>query len=187
MYRLDSIDSLTKQAKAHGLSIWTDLLNHIQNLPYGRNENRSDLSLVLSEGKGTCSSKHALLKKLADLNLIPNVQLVLGLYEMNAKNTAGIGNVLKENSLGYIPEAHCYLVINNQRVDVTSADSSFQKIKESLLLEKEIQPEQVAKFKVNFHQEYLKNWLKESNSSFTFAEVWKIREACIANLEQTQK
>jgi hypothetical protein len=38
------------------------LIEKVKNIPYGRNSNRTDFSLVISENKGTCSSKHAFLK-----------------------------------------------------------------------------------------------------------------------------
>ena len=47
-----------------------ELIDKIKNLPYGRNANRYDFTLVLSENKGTCSSKHAFLKDFADKNEI---------------------------------------------------------------------------------------------------------------------
>ncbi|MGB1018788.1 MAG: hypothetical protein ACPGVH_06945, partial [Chitinophagales bacterium] len=72
-YILTSEDEITKLVKSNGICSWDELTEYIRNLPYGRNENRTDLGLVLSEKKGTCSSKHALLKSIADSNNISNV------------------------------------------------------------------------------------------------------------------
>ena len=69
-YPLKALDPLTKLAKSKGAYTWNCLLDYIKNLPYGRNSNRTDFSLVFTEHKGTCSSKHALLKQLADTNKI---------------------------------------------------------------------------------------------------------------------
>ena len=158
-----------------------ETISFVKQIPYGRNSNREDLSLVISENKGTCSSKHAYLKDFAIKNKIPNVQLIIGIYRMNEKNTK-IGTILSENNLEFIPEAHCYLKIDGKTVDITSKDNDFDKIKADLLKEIEIQPYQVADFKVNYHQNYLKNWLTETNSKFSFDEIWKIREICIQKL-----
>ena len=158
-----------------------ETISFVKQIPYGRNSNREDLSLVISENKGTCSSKHAYLKDFAIKNKIPNVQLIIGIYRMNEKNTK-IGTILSENNLEFIPEAHCYLKIDGKTVDITSKDTDFDKIKADLLKEIEIQPYQVADFKVNYHQNYLKNWLTETNSKFSFDEIWKIREICIQKL-----
>ena len=125
MYPLSSTKPLSTLTRESGFIFWEDLVLHIQNLPYGRNSNRTDLSLILKEQKGSCSSKHAFLAEVAKENLQNNIQLILGLYQMNTKNTL-IGNSLKGSGLTYIPEAHCYLKINNQRVDVTSKNTSFK-------------------------------------------------------------
>lgn len=158
-----------------------ETINLVTNIPYGRNSNRDDFSLVISENKGTCSSKHAYLKDFADKNNIQNVQLFIGIYKMNEQNT-NIGNILSDHKILFIPEAHCYLKINDQVVDATSPNSNFENIKNDMLLEIEIQPEQVADFKIKFHQNFIKNWLEETNSKFTFDQIWKIRENCIQNL-----
>ncbi|WP_395076577.1 hypothetical protein [Flavobacterium sp.] len=162
---------------------WKETLNFIKQIPYGRNSNRKDFSLVISENKGTCSSKHAYLKDFANKNNIPNVQLIIGMYKMNEQNTK-IGSLLLDNNLEYIPEAHCYLKIDGKIVDVTSKESDFDKIKTDLLEEIEIESYQVSDFKVNYHQNYIKNWLVETNSKFTFEEIWKIREQCVNNLTE---
>jgi hypothetical protein len=160
---------------------WEETINFVKQIRYGRNSNREDFSLVISENKGTCSSKHAYLKDFANRNNIPNVQLIIGMYKMNERNTK-IGTILSQNKIEYIPEAHCYLKIDGKTVDVTSKESDFEKIKADLLLEIEIEPNQIAHFKVDYHQNYIKNWLKETNSTFTFDEIWEIREQCISQL-----
>jgi hypothetical protein len=155
-----------------------ETINFVKQIPYGRNSNRYDFSLIISENKGTCSSKHAYLKDFAIKNNIPNVQLIIGIYKMNEQNTK-IGTILSDNNLEYIPEAHCYLKIEGKTVDVTSKDADFEKIKANLLEEIEIQPFQVADFKVIYHKNYIKKWLLETNSKNTFDKIWAIREQCI--------
>jgi hypothetical protein len=180
-FKLNSNDSLTQLLCSNGMVTWNETLIFTKNLPYGRNENRDDLSLVLKENKGTCSSKHAFLKEIANLNDIPNVELIVGLYKMNEANTK-IGNVLSENNIEYIPEAHCYLKINGERLDLTSKEADFEKIKTDLIQEIVIEPYQVGEFKVNYHKEFLEKWLNESTLNHTFEELWSIREKCIENL-----
>ena len=138
--------------------------------------------MVLSEKKGTCSSKHALLKSIADFNNVPNINLIIGIYRMTESNTPKIGVELTENSIKFIPEAHCYLKINVNRIDLTTKESEFDKIKKDILQEKVIEPNQVSKFKVDYHKDFVKRWLKEIKSKFTFNEIWRIREKFIENL-----
>ena len=161
-----------------------ELINKVKNIPYGRNANRYDFTLVLSENKGTCSSKHAFLKDFADKNEIKNVKLYFGIFKMNEVNTPKLGDLLSKNNIKYIPEAHCYLKINQIPVDATTSDSFYDKIKHDILEEIEIIPNQVSDFKVAYHKAFLKKWIEETNQNNTFEEIWKIREQCISKLSE---
>lgn len=183
-YKLISNDELTELAKSNGLETWNQLTDFIKALPYGRNKNRLDFGLVLTEKKGTCSSKHALLKSIADYNNVPKINLIIGIYRMTESNTPEIGTVLTENTIKFIPEAHCYLKINGNRIDMTTKESEFGKLEKDILEEKEIEPNQVSRFKVDYHKKFVQRWLKETNSKFEFEEIWKIREQCIANITE---
>lgn len=189
---LNSKDNLTEQLKKLGINNWNKLTKYIQNLPYGRNANRYDLSLILREQKGTCSSKHAFLKKVADLNGLKDIKLYIGIYKMNVSNTPKIGNILSKNKfdykLEYIPEAHCYLKINGLECDFTSNNSDFEKLRNDILEEIEIETHQVNEFKVNYHQVFLRKWIKEQNKILNFVinfdTLWQLREKCIVNLTE---
>ncbi len=180
---LSSSSPLTQQIQNLGINSWEDLLIYVKNIPYGRNANREDLSLVLKENKGTCSSKHAFLKDVASQNKIPNVKLIIGIYKMNETNTK-IGTILTENNIDYIPEAHCYLKIDDVPIDCTTPKSNFAKIEKDLLEEIEIEPCQVGEFKIKFHKEFIKKWLSDSNATITFEQLWAFREQCITYLSQ---
>ncbi|MFP4845591.1 hypothetical protein [Winogradskyella sp. PE311] len=180
-FLLNGDDTMTRSINEIGISTLNALCLFIKYLPYGRNSNRLDLSLVWKERKGTCSSKHAFLKRVADLNNI-SVDLILGMYKMNYSNTPKIGDTLKTTNLKYIPEAHCYLKINNNRFDYTSSTSNFNRIKKDILLERQILPEQVSEFKVHFHKIYLRDWIKKNNILYSFEDIWKLREQCIKKL-----
>jgi hypothetical protein len=160
------------------------LIEKVKNIPYGRNANRYDFSLVLSENKGTCSSKHAFLKDFADNNGIENVKLYIGIFKMNETNTPKLGNLLSNNNIDYIPEAHCYLKINQVPIDVTSVDSFYDKIKQDIIEEIEISPNQVSDFKVAYRKAFLKKWINETNQNNIFEEIWDIREQCILKLSE---
>jgi hypothetical protein len=183
-YKLHSKDKLTALIKDSGIETWNALIQFVKQLPYGRNTNRTDFGLVIIERKGTCSSKHALLKKVADLNEIQNAKLILGMYKMSQQNTPNIGNVLWENIMDYIPEAHCYLKIDHKRIDITTDHSDFDKIEPDILNELEIEPEQVAGFKVEYHKAFLKKWISENKMNREFNDIWKIREKCIESLAE---
>ena len=175
---------MLKYLHTKNIATWDALTLYIKAIPYGRNANRDDFSLVLTENKGTCSSKHALLKTLAkDFNQ-ENVQLIIGIFKMNAENMPILADYLNENQLDYIPEAHCYLKIDGVPFDYTVEDSLYPKIKNDILEEIEIEPYQVSDYKVNYHKEFLKNWIQETHQSKSFDEIWKIRETCIQKLSE---
>lgn len=180
-FPLQANDDTTQLLLLKGITTWEAALKCIREIPYGRNTNRADFSLVLTENKGTCSSKHALLKVIALNNTIPNVDLVIGMYKMTESNTK-IGTHLSDTTLDYIPEAHCYLKINNHIVDVTTLHSEYEKIQHDLLMEVTIEAHQVVDYKIQFHQDFIKKWIVQNKITHTFEEIWTIREKCIQHL-----
>ena len=74
--------------------------------------------------------------------------------------------------------------INGKRTDLTSEQSEFKKIENDIIQEREIEPKQVTDFKVDYHKEFMKRWLKETKSKFEFDHIWRIREKCIINLTE---
>src|SRR5215472_11347551 len=132
---------------------------YIRDLPYRRNAATSDMLAVLNEGKGTCSTKHALLKALASEQGLP-IRLMLGIYEMHARNTPGIGQILEEHHLPCIPEAHCYLVHQDRRIEVTrNIDGQQSEPIVAFLIEEEITTEQLGEYKRRWHQAFMRQWL----------------------------
>lgn len=182
---LNASEILSGLLIAKDITTWQDALSYIQQLSYGRNTNRSDLSLVITNEKGTCSSKHALLKTIANENKIEGVQLILGMYKMTKKNTPGIGDHISKSELPYIPEAHCYLKIHGERRDFTSPSSSIKKIEKDILTEIEIAPSQVAQWKVDFHKQFIKDWNISEGIHKDFDRIWMIREQCISSLSNS--
>ena len=184
-HKLSSNDSLTILVHQLGIKDWSALCQHVRHLNYGRNSNNADFSLVLTEARGTCSSKHALLKKLAVLNHVPGVKLMLCIFKMNNINTPKIGNTLLENGLKYLPEAHCYLKIDNQTYDFTNLNSEFEKIKNDIIEEHEIEAEQVTTYKSEYHQKYLVVWIELNNLGMDISRLWEVREQCILKLSSS--
>jgi hypothetical protein len=181
--QLTSNDPLTIDMVESGVVSWEDLIRCVRTFHYGRNANRADFSLVWYERKGSCSSKHAFLKMVADLNAIPKVELILCMYKMNGNNTAKVGTVLETFHLDYLPEAHCYLRFEGENIDVTTMSSSLEKIKYDVIEEQMISPGQVVEFKVDYHRDFMKKWAIENHPGRTFEELWEIRERCIEALE----
>ena len=157
----------------------------IKQLPYGRNVDKNNSSTIFTDYCGTCSTKHALLKQLADENNFKKIKLFIGLFAMNKINTPAISVTLSKNNLNYIPEAHCYLKFDDQILDCTKTNSHPNDFINDLIEELEIAPDQITDFKVNYHKRYLLNWLKENKQlNLTLEQLWNIREQCIEDLFQ---
>ncbi len=171
---------LGRRFAALGLGDYREAARHVRNLPYGRNSDRSDWRLVLEEGRGTCSTKHALLAELARENGRP-VALVLGVYEMDGVNTPGVGPVLSEHGLSCVPEAHCYLAHEGARVDLTRESGGAEQPKR-FLHEEEIEPYQIGEYKVQAHRVFVRRWA--GRRGLDPESVWRAREKCIAALAE---
>jgi|SRR5580698_8412526 hypothetical protein len=158
----------------------------VSRLPYGRNTVVHKPLIVLQEGRGTCSTKHALLRRLA-IEQSLSVALVLGIYEMHERNTPGVGSVLKKHGIETLAEAHCYLRFRESRIDVTRPiDTDPPERIAHFLHEEDITPEQIGDYKTVVHRRFLRRWLAESGNAggLDLDEVWRIREECIAALSR---
>ena len=97
---------------------------------------------------------------------------------MDGANTPGVGAVLKTNGLSRVPEAHCYLVHDGARVDLTRQGGGEQA--QRFLHEEEIEPPQIGEYKVAAHKEFVRRWAQERG--LDPGRVWRAREGCIAAL-----
>ena len=174
---------ITARFLALGVPDFREAARYLLSLPYGRTSDRADVTLVLNEGRGTCSSKHALLAQLAAEQRVP-VTLTLGIYEMTEANTPGAGRILASHGLSSLPEAHCYVVHSGRRVDITRSGKEPAEPITRFLHEEIIRPEQVGKYKEAVHRRFLTQWLTSMPGGRTPEEVWRIREECIAALGQ---
>ncbi len=179
--RLKATDEASRRLLDQGLTDLQDAVRYVRDLPYGRTANRGDYLSVLNEGVGTCSTKHALLSHICEHQGIDEVQLTLGIYEMNEDNTPGVGEVLAGYGLEYIPEAHCYLTYEDDRFDFTRADDGAEPI-DRFLAEEPICPAQIGEYKVERHRDFLAGWIDSTAVEMSLDDLWQIREACIEAL-----
>jgi hypothetical protein len=156
---------------------------HVQMLPYGRNLHPNNPLAVLEEQLGTCSTKHALICRLANEQPVETT-LTVGIYEMSERNTPGVGAVLQRYGLPSLPEAHCYIRLGSRRIDLTGipAGPDTEPITH-FLFETEIEPEQILDHKAAIHKHFLESWCHHDRlQQHTPQELWSIREECIAAL-----
>jgi len=171
---------------ARGITDFQAAGRYLQALPYGRTANRADFTAVLREGRGTCSTKHALLATLAHEQQLP-VVLTLGIYDMHEHNTPGVGVVLTRYGLASLPEAPCYLTYGGTRIDVTRSGADPTEPITRFLHEEAIVPEQIGAYKVTLHRQCMQEWVRNNRETVrgqSFEEIWQIREECIAVLAQ---
>jgi hypothetical protein len=180
-FKIRSKKIISECFKEAGIHDFYEACSYITSLPYKRNEDKNDLTTVFSDGFGTCSTKHAVLKQLAMEHKKDEVKLMLGIVKMSGVNTPAVRSTLEKNGLTYIPEAHNYLFVNGARIDCTK--KNFVVTENDIFLQTEIQPEMITEFKVGYHQRFLLKWLNENPTiKLSFEDLWKVREECIKDL-----
>ena len=162
------------------LTTFHDAIHFVRDLPYGRNQSRDDYLLVLEELKGTCSTKHALLAKIAEMHRQSEIQLMIVVFEMNSKNTPEIIDILEAYDIPSIPEAHVILQYNGKLYDFTNESTNAQF--ENILHQTPIEPAQIGDFKVSLHKSFISTWVADSSIGFEPEMIWNIREQCIERL-----
>lgn len=174
-----SNELISKAFINHGINTFQKAGSWVSSLTYRRNHDKENELALFKDLCGTCSTKHAILKRLADENGKHELKLILGLFKMDGNNTPAIKDLLQEHDLPYIPEAHNYLRVSNYIMDFTGIGINETKFELDLLKEIEIQAEQITDFKVQFHREYLAQWIEDNKVPYSLDELWAIREECI--------
>ena len=179
-FSIETSSALGAGIRAYGVRDFATLCECVRVLPYGRVSATDDPLRVLREGKGTCSSKHRLLAAVAHDCGHPEIQLIVGIYEMSEANTPGVVTALERARVASIPEAHCYLSVNGERMDFTGLAVGTASPFEALISEHVVDPGRLGPIKLDLHNRALALWASRAGVSVETA--WSIREACIAAL-----
>lgn len=184
-FKIRSTEVISDKFLELGVHDFQTSLLFIKNLPYKRNSNKLNSLCVFADSGGTCSTKHALLKNLATENIFNDLQLMLGIFMINEKNTPKLSHILLKYQIKEMPEAHNYLKYRNEIIDCTRKNSSAADFVDDLVEEVEIQPLQITDFKIQYHQKFLRTYLQENpNIPYSTDQFWQIREECILALQQ---
>jgi hypothetical protein len=168
-----------------GINDFHSACQYLMKLPYGRNANRHDFLLTLTEGKGTCSSKHAILAYLADENGQKDVELIVGIFLMSAETHPKLTTFFSGKPYVCIPEAHCYLRYKGERFDYTDSSDALSRIAPKIVREQRAEPQQLVDWKPMIHRHYLEGWLKRNPQvELSVEELWAEREKAIAALSR---
>jgi hypothetical protein len=163
-----------------GITTLWEAISWVHQLPYGRNSQRDRYSLVFSEKKGTCSTKHALIKALANEVSVP-LELNIAIQPLDEVNTPQIAAILQAHQLPAILDAHCYLSFQNHIIDITNPKTLISSLNRNTVQAIMIQPEQIGDFKLQYHQQFIKDWVKPQ-PPLTFEQIWSAREKYIETL-----
>lgn len=184
-FELTSNEKYSLAFREKGMNSFVEACNFIAKFPYGRNANREDFSLVFSEQKGTCSSKHALLAELALENGHPEVELIAGIFLMSGETHAKLAPFFENKPYTTLPECHCYLRYKGERFDFTDTSGTLELITPKLVREQRIDPSQVSDWKIVIHKDYLQRWLNRNPAiGMTLEAIWKEREEAISILSK---
>ena len=182
-FEITATGPISEKFLAQNNFTFSQAATYVRQLPYRRNKNKADLASIFTDGCGTCSTKHAILKVLADENGYKDLRLMLGIFRMSLTNTPKISTTLRKHRLEYIPEAHNYLKWKNQTLDYTHKTSKPTDFISDLIEEIEIEPHQIIDFKVAYHKQFLARWLNQNPAlNLTLSKLWAIREDCIVDL-----
>jgi hypothetical protein len=96
---------------------------YVHDMPYGYNSNKDDILILLKEGYGSCTTKHAVIATLADELGIP-IYKSTGIYAMSEEIVTGTKLILDKYKLPYLPMIHCFLIYENYRVDLTEGNNN---------------------------------------------------------------
>ena len=97
---------------AKGITTFQAACHHVKAMPYGSNSNSEDSLVLFEEGRGTCTTKHGALARLAEELNLP-VYKNLGFYRLNDTIVTGVDDILRTHSLNLIPQIHCFLEYEN--------------------------------------------------------------------------
>lgn len=170
--------ALCAEVRAHGFFHFDRLAEHVRALPFGRPRWANDPLAVLHEGRGTCSSKHRLLAEVAHACGHDEVGLGIGLYEMNAHNSPGVGPVLQAAGLDSIIDTRCHLTVGAHRFDFSGLGAGEASPFDALLAEHRVQPTELSVTNDRLLREALASWA--STRGITPASARALREACVA-------
>lgn len=103
------------------ITSFTEACRWVKALPYGSNSSTEDSLILFSEGRGTCTTKHGVIARLAQEQNLP-VCKNLGFYRLNDEIVTGVNALLNVYGLSFIPQIHCFLVYETNRVDLTEGN-----------------------------------------------------------------
>jgi hypothetical protein len=106
---------------SRGVTTFHQATYYVKHLPYGYNSSSNNAMILFDDGFGTCLTKHGIIARLAE-ELELSVYRYESLYPLTEKIVTGVGKILAEYGLPYIPRTHCFLANEKGYVDLTEGN-----------------------------------------------------------------
>lgn len=162
-----------------GIGRFSDACSWVKALPLARNTNSTHVLSVLSEQRGTCATKHALLASLALEHGREDIELMVGIYLIDEVTHPQLKTVFIEHGIIGVPENHAFLRCGQQRYDFSRSDWSIVDFEHRIVREQRCDPNQMHDWKPMIHKHYIGGWLKRQQIDLTIDQIWAIREKCV--------
>jgi hypothetical protein len=106
-----------------GINDFQHACRYVHELPYGYNSDREDPMILFKQKMGSCTTKHAVIATLAaELGIA--IDKYIGIYAMTEALVTGTKPILDRYNLPYLPMVHCFLVFEDQRVDLSEGNQN---------------------------------------------------------------
>lgn len=168
-----------------GLKTFREACLWTQALPYGSNSNNEDSLILFEEGRGTCTTKHGAIARLAQEHHLP-IHKHLGFYRLNDEIVTGVNALLAPYGLDFIPQIHCFLVYENCRVDLTEGNCNGKnKTIEDYDFVVQVEPDLTHEQHQAYYREYLRQYADVSPALAALSEatVMDLLAACDRQLK----
>jgi len=114
----------------------------------------------------TVTKFHAVLAQLAVENDISEVELVVGIFIVNATSFPELVDYFSSKSYDNVALSTCYFVIDGERIDFFKGNNFLNKISKRFVREQRVDPHQAKEWKEKIYEDYIGKWLKR-NSAIT--------------------
>lgn len=106
-----------------GIKSFKEACMYVHEQPYGYNSDYDNHFIFFKEGKGTCTSKHAVIAALAAELGIPLYNHV-AVYKFTEEICTGAEHIIKKYNIPYVPMQHCFLNYGEHYFDLTEGNNN---------------------------------------------------------------
>ncbi|MEO1134390.1 MAG: hypothetical protein AAFX40_17015 [Cyanobacteria bacterium J06639_1] len=118
---MQSEGTISQAFRDRGLETFHEACQWTLDLAYGSNSSSENSEILFEEMRGTCTTKHGAIARLAEELGLPVVKK-LGFYRLNDAIVTGVDDIIRPKGLEFIPQIHCFLGYETFRVDLTAGN-----------------------------------------------------------------